>query len=73
MAGTAKGNMIELEMEKGLKVRMTSSSPFLPGDMTANVYAYYNPGKRSQRLSSTHVMTTDKLDRLVRFLDSKAD
>jgi len=73
ITGTAKGSNIELEIEKGVKVRLTSGTPFLPGDMTTKVYAFYNPKKKSSRLSSTHIMTTDKQDRFLAFLNLKAE
>jgi len=65
--GTAKGNVMELEPEKNLKIRFSSGTPFLPGEMSANVYGRYDSAKKTSRLSSTHIMTSNKE---LRFLEA---
>jgi hypothetical protein len=69
--GKASGGTIELELDHGLKVEVTSATPFLPSDTVLPVYGYYNPSKKSPRVSSTHILSTDKEERFREFLKGR--
>jgi hypothetical protein len=70
--GKAKGNLIEIELEKGLRVRLTSASPFVPGEMTSKVFALYNKDRKSPRVSSTHIIGSSKADNFAEKLRAEA-
>lgn len=70
IVGRAKGNLIEVEVEKGFTVRLTSASPFLPGDVTSKVYALYRADRRSPRITSTHVLGSGKENDFIKKLNS---
>lgn len=62
--GYAEGNQIVINANKKYQITLRAASAFLPAGVTAKVYAFYNPDKKSKGVNSLHTFDTNKTDRL---------
>lgn len=62
--GYAEGNQITLNVDKNYQINLKSETSFLPAGLTAKVYAYYNPDKKTKGFNSLNTFDTNKEDRL---------
>ncbi len=66
--GFVEGNQLTLNVNKKFQVNLKSATSFLPAGVTAKVYAYYNPDKKSSGFNSIHSYDTNKESRIKEIL-----
>lgn len=60
--GYAEGNQITLNVDKNYQINLKSENSFLPAGLTAKVYAFYNPDKKTKGFNSFNTFDTNKED-----------
>jgi len=62
--GYAEGNRITLSVDKKFQINLKGVSSFLPTGVTAKVYAFYNPDKKTKGFNSLNTFDSNKEERI---------